>query len=112
MFDSLLVGGLVGFEAEHPEAAAWFRNGGHHQSLSSGRILRSAAAGDLFAGGTVRNFQALSALGKAPQHLWMGPWAHTVFDQYFAELNLGPQASAASCGIIAAFNRFIDIHLK
>jgi putative CocE/NonD family hydrolase len=67
---------------------------------------------DLFAAGTVRNYQGLRAAGKAPQHLFIGPWAHTHYDQDIGDLRLGPTASAAASGIIAAFNRFVDQHLR
>ena len=67
---------------------------------------------DLFAQGTVRNFRALTSAGRAPQHLWVGPWAHTHYDRYFAELDFGPAGSASGAGVVAAFNRFIDQHLR
>ncbi len=67
---------------------------------------------DLFAQGTFRNFRALVAQGRAPQHLWVGPWSHTHYDRYFAELDSGPTGSAANAGVVAAFNRFIDQHLR
>ena len=67
---------------------------------------------DLFGQGTVRNFRAMSAAGRAPQHLWLGPWAHTHYDRYFAELDLGPSGAAAGAGVVGAFNRFIDEHLR
>jgi putative CocE/NonD family hydrolase len=67
---------------------------------------------DLFAAGTVRNYQGLRAAGKAAQHLWMGPWAHTHYDQDIGDLRLGPTAAAANAGVIAAFNRFVDEHLR
>ena len=67
---------------------------------------------DLFAQGTVRNFRALTSAGRAPQHLWVGPWAHTHYDRYFGELDFGPAGSASNAGVVAAFNRFIDQHLR
>src|SRR5207249_4224007 len=53
---------------------------------------------DLFAAGTVRNYQGLRAAGKAAQHLWMGPWAHTHYDQDIGDLRLGTTAGAANAG--------------
>jgi putative CocE/NonD family hydrolase len=67
---------------------------------------------DLFGAGTVRNYQGMRAAGKAAQHLWIGPWAHTHYEQEIGALRLGPTASAANAGVIAAFNRFIDQHLR
>ena len=67
---------------------------------------------DLFAHGTMRNFRALSRQQRTAQHLWIGPWAHTHYDRYFGELDFGPAGSAAGAGVVAAFNRFIDQHLR
>ncbi|MCZ6708423.1 MAG: CocE/NonD family hydrolase, partial [Chloroflexi bacterium] len=44
---------------------------------------------DIFGLGTVRNFRGISEASVAPQHLLMGPWAHTYYDRYLGELDFG-----------------------
>lgn len=66
---------------------------------------------DLFAAGTVRNYQGMRAAGKAPQHLVLGPWAHTHYDQHFGELDFGPSGASSNAGVVGGFNRFIDRYL-
>lgn len=67
---------------------------------------------DIFGIGTVRNFRGLTAAGRAPQSLIMGPWAHTSYDRYLGEMNFGPTGAAAFAGVIGAYNQFFDRHLK
>ena len=54
----------------------------------------------------------MRSAGIGDQHLIMGPWADTHYDQYHGELNFGPAASASGSGVVASFNRFIDKHLR
>jgi putative CocE/NonD family hydrolase len=50
---------------------------------------------DLFLGGTLRNFTALSARGAAPQKLLIGPWSHGAAGEQQGEQNYGFRANAA-----------------
>jgi putative CocE/NonD family hydrolase len=50
---------------------------------------------DLFLGGTLRNFTALSARGAAPQKLIIGPWSHGAAGEQQGEQNYGFRANAA-----------------
>ncbi len=67
---------------------------------------------DIFAIGTVRNFRGMTAVGQTEQHLLMGPWAHTNYDRWLGELEFGPTGAAATAGVIADINVFLDRHLK
>ena len=67
---------------------------------------------DIFGNGTIRNFQGLHAAANGPQHLWMGPWAHTVYTRHLGDIDHGAGAAAADCGVIRAYNRFLDRHLR
>ena len=67
---------------------------------------------DIFGLGTVRNFQGIRAASEAPQHLFMGPWAHTNYDRYLGEMEFGPTGAAAFAGVVARYNQFFDVHLK
>ena len=110
-----------------PEVAPWWadwlehdRRDDYWEALSPARnyaeydvpMLHIGGWWDLFAAGTLRNYQGLRAAGKAPQHLIMGPWAHTSYDQILGDLEFGSSAAAANAGVVAAFNRFIDEHLR
>ncbi len=50
---------------------------------------------DIFLGGTLRNFAALTARGTAPQKLLIGPWSHGVFGELIGDEDFGFGASAA-----------------
>ena len=67
---------------------------------------------DIFGLGTVRNFRGMTAAGKAPQHLWMGPWAHGSYERWLGELEFGATGPAAFCGIEPAYVKFLDRHLR
>ena len=67
---------------------------------------------DIFGIGTVRNFRGMTAAGNAPQHLIMGPWAHTNYDRWLGELEFGPTGPAAGANVLADLNAFLDLHLK
>ncbi len=67
---------------------------------------------DIFGIGTVRNFQGIGTAASAPQHLFMGPWAHTYYDRYMGERDFGPTGSAAFSGLVGKYNQFFDHHLK
>ena len=67
---------------------------------------------DIFGIGTVRNFRGMSAADNAPQHLILGPWAHTNYDRWLGELEFGPTGPAAGANVLADLNAFLDLHLK
>ena len=67
---------------------------------------------DIFGIGTVRNFQGLTAAGVGPQHMIIGPWAHTNYDRWLGELDFGATGAAAAANVVGDINRFLDQHLK
>ena len=67
---------------------------------------------DIFGIGTVRNFRGMTESVDAPQHLIMGPWAHTNYDRWLGELDFGPTGAASTANVIADINVFLDRHLK
>ncbi|MCZ6544490.1 MAG: CocE/NonD family hydrolase [Chloroflexi bacterium] len=67
---------------------------------------------DIFGLGTVRNFRGISDASVAPQHLLMGPWAHTYYDRYLGELDFGTTGGANDAGVVGLYARFLDRHLR
>ena len=67
---------------------------------------------DIFGIGTVRNFRGMTAADNAPQHLLIGPWAHTNYDRWLGELEFGATGAAAGANVLADINAFLDRHLK
>jgi uncharacterized protein len=50
---------------------------------------------DIFLNGTLQNFSALMARGRAPQKLLIGPWSHMSQGELIGELSFGFRSSAA-----------------
>ncbi len=50
---------------------------------------------DIFLGGTLRNFTALTQRGKAPQKLLVGPWTHTGQSEVVGDVAFGFGSAAA-----------------
>jgi putative CocE/NonD family hydrolase len=67
---------------------------------------------DLFCNGTIRNFLGLVGIGKAAQHLLMGPWCHGGFERTIGEVDFGLFANPLLAGIPGRYAEFFDAHLK
>ena len=50
--------------------------------------------------------------GVGPQHMIIGPWAHTNYDRWLGELDFGATGAAAAANVVGDINRFLDRHLK
>jgi putative CocE/NonD family hydrolase len=50
---------------------------------------------DIFLGGTLENYGALAARGRAPQKLLLGPWSHGNADEVIGDVDFGFRASGA-----------------
>jgi len=67
---------------------------------------------DLFGGGTVNNFQGMSAAAHSPQYLVMGPWGHGSFDRSIGEVDFGLFSHPLFFGLPDFYQGFFDRYLK
>ena len=64
---------------------------------------------DIFLGGTLRNFAALTARGVAPQKLIIGPWSHTNQSECVGAVHFGLGSSA---GLINMMTDLYSVELR
>jgi putative CocE/NonD family hydrolase len=95
----------------HPTYDDYWRRWSIDEDYSSIRAAGLHYGGwwDSFATGTVRNFTGLTAAGRAPQRLLMGPWQHVAWSARTGDVDHGP---AAAPEIDQAQLAFFDRHLR
>jgi uncharacterized protein len=93
---------------DHPQADRYWQTLQPDLNTVDLPMLHIGGWFDPYLRGNLRLYHQMVAQGKAPQHLWVGPWGHLPWGHRVGDLDFGPKADRSIDRIqIQWFDRFL-----